>query len=130
MRTTAGLVLFPLLLPMLAGVKVSASGSSGDLVVRGASVFDSGSKSFLPGRTVIIRDGKIVSVTPQSAAGIRRGRRVVDARGKFLIPGLIDAHAHVTTVLHEAAMTGEEVFPFWLANGVTTLRSTADTVAA
>ena len=63
-----------------------------DVVVRGGRVLD-------PGRgvdTVMdvgIADGRIARVEPV----IRRGvaRRVVDARGKLVIPGMIDTHAHV-----------------------------------
>jgi dihydroorotase len=63
-----------------------------DVVVRGGRVLD-------PGRgvdTVMdvgIADGRIARLEPV----IRRGvaRRVVDARGKLVIPGMIDTHAHV-----------------------------------
>ncbi|PWU19953.1 MAG: amidohydrolase/deacetylase family metallohydrolase [Candidatus Rokuibacteriota bacterium] len=63
-----------------------------DLVLRGGRVLD-------PGRGVDavldvgIASGRIASVEPAIARGM--AKRVVDARGKLVIPGMIDTHAHV-----------------------------------
>ena len=46
----------------------------------------------LVGATVILKDGKIHSV---GAVEVPEGVEVVDGRGKFLSPGLIDAHTHL-----------------------------------
>src|SRR5258708_15318970 len=43
--------------------------------------------------SVLIRDGKIVEVGPRLAA--RPGASVIDATGKFLMPGIIDCHSHI-----------------------------------
>lgn len=50
--------------------------------------------------------------------------RVVDVRDGTIIPGLIDVHAHQTSIL------GERLGRTWLAHGVTTVREVADDVAA
>ena len=50
--------------------------------------------------------------------------RVIDVRDGTVIPGLIDAHAHQTSIL------GERLGRAWLAHGVTTVREVADDVAA
>ena len=42
---------------------------------------------------VLIRDGKIVAVGPGLATP--SGARVIDATGKFVMPGIIDAHSHM-----------------------------------
>jgi imidazolonepropionase-like amidohydrolase len=50
-----------------------------------------------PGQNVLIRDGRIVSVGPgpvKAATGAVR----IDGRGKFLTPGLMDSHVHVSDV--------------------------------
>ncbi|HKX59453.1 MAG TPA: amidohydrolase family protein [Steroidobacteraceae bacterium] len=49
-----------------------------------------------PGVTVSVRDGKISAISdkaPQAGKDVRR----IDLDGRFLLPGLIDAHAHIQT---------------------------------
>ena len=63
--------------------------------------------------SVTIADGRIASIRAGSAAEIP-GARVVDATGKFLIPGLWDMHVHL-----DAQGTA---IPALLANGITGIR--------
>ncbi len=49
----------------------------------------------LSGQTVVVRDGKIVSVGPASSASIPADATRIDGRGKYLMPGLAEMHAHV-----------------------------------
>jgi imidazolonepropionase-like amidohydrolase len=46
--------------------------------------------------TVIIEGARISTVGPSDQVRVPDGYGVVDARGKFVIPGLIDLHAHLT----------------------------------
>lgn len=48
-----------------------------------------------PDRTVVVADGRVASITPTSPNDRRRGA-VIDGRGRFLLPGLIDAHIHLS----------------------------------
>jgi imidazolonepropionase-like amidohydrolase len=61
--------------------------------------------------TVVIRDGKIVSA---GSAAAPSGVTAIDVRGRYVIPGLIDAHTHIANL--RAARTA-------LESGVTTVRS-------
>ena len=45
--------------------------------------------------TILVRGGRIVSVTPGSAA--TQGLTIVDAKGMSAMPGFIDSHKHVNT---------------------------------
>jgi imidazolonepropionase-like amidohydrolase len=65
----------------------------------------------LTNATVVLRDGKIVSVGSGTAPS---GVTVIDVRGRYVIPGLIDAHTHIANL--PAARTA-------LESGVTTVRS-------
>jgi imidazolonepropionase-like amidohydrolase len=65
--------------------------------------------------TVVISGGRIRAVGKTGEVKIPAGARVVDATGKFLIPGLWDMHAHVDD-------TGDYYFPLALANGITGVR--------
>ena len=44
--------------------------------------------------TIVVRGARIEAVGPASTTSIPRGAKVVDAKGKWVIPGLIDAHVH------------------------------------
>jgi imidazolonepropionase-like amidohydrolase len=68
-----------------------------------------------PNSTVLIAQGRIRAVGPTDAVKIPAGTRVVDAAGKFLIPGLWDMHGHLTDA-------SEDAFPLLIMNGVTGVR--------
>ncbi len=63
-----------------------------DLVISGGRVLDP-SRGLDAVRDVGIREGRIAAVTSRIAS--ESARRVVDAAGKLVVPGLIDLHAHV-----------------------------------
>ena len=69
----------------------------------------------LPNRTVVIEDERIKAIgTPEHPAPRPRHAHVIEGRGKFVIPGLIDAHAHLVHQLDFAHVTGDEIFRcFW-----------------
>lgn len=79
-------------------------------------------ETVLRGRTVLIRDGRIESITEAGRARIPAGARRIDGRGRYLIPGLADMHTH----LYADGTLPREVAPAELgvmvANGVTTAR--------
>ena len=61
----------------------------------------------LPERTVVIRGDKIASVSGAGEAmDVPTDATRIDGRGKFALPGLIDAHVHVVHVLDFAHLTG------------------------
>ncbi|MGW9414654.1 amidohydrolase family protein [Arthrobacter cupressi] len=62
------------------------------LVIRNASVLDVHAGTYSIADVVSV-DGKIRTVAP--AAKVPAGTRTIDGTGKFVIPGLIDAHVHV-----------------------------------
>jgi hypothetical protein len=95
-------------------------------VITGVNIVDIVTGDILPDRSVTIAGQRIVSVTsPQRAAAGRATPKpdsprrakagTVDGRGKFLIPGLWDMHAHM-----QAA--GPAWLQLYVANGVTGIR--------
>jgi imidazolonepropionase-like amidohydrolase len=85
----------------------------------------------LADRTILIEGTKIKAIgTPQAPLTTPDGARVIDAKGKFIVPGLIDAHVHLVHRLNFAHVTGDEVLPAFLAAGVTSVRDTGDEIVA
>jgi imidazolonepropionase-like amidohydrolase len=70
------------------------------------------------GMTIVIRDGQIESLGKTGRIKIPRDSEIVDARGKFLIPGLWDMHAHLGT--DDFDKHGH--LALFVANGVTGIR--------
>jgi len=44
--------------------------------------------------TIVIEDNRIASIAPVKEAVVPNGATVIDARGKYVVPGLVDAHVH------------------------------------
>lgn len=85
-----------------------------DLVVTHVAIVDTRTGSIARDRTLAITDGRIVAIGSAALAG----KQVVDGRGKFIVPGFVDAHIHAT----ESAAASNAYFDLLVANGVTTIR--------
>ena len=70
---------------------------------------------------MIIAGHRIRAVSGLDSVPLPPGARVIDARGKYLIPGLWDLHTHP----HLYADYTDLVYPLFLANGVTGIRDAA-----
>jgi imidazolonepropionase-like amidohydrolase len=66
------------------------------LVISDVSVIPVDTNEVLSHRAVVIRNGVVAAIVPTSSAEIPADATVVDGTGKFLIPGLVDSHAHIT----------------------------------
>jgi imidazolonepropionase-like amidohydrolase len=62
------------------------------IAIRGGTVITVGPQGTIANATVLIRDGRIVAVGTDVA--VPAAARVIDATGRYVIPGLIDAHSH------------------------------------
>ena len=101
------------------------------VVIESCSVFDPVSGKMLDERTIVVRGERIAAVAlPDETVDIPANATRIDGRGRFAVPGLIDAHVHVVHVLDFAQVTGDEVLPLYLAAGVTSVRSTGDEIVA
>src|SRR5262245_52364742 len=67
-----------------------------DTVIQaGRLLADPASGRVLSEQSILVRGGRIVSVTAGYSAPA--GAKVVDLRGSFVLPGLIDSHVHLTS---------------------------------
>jgi imidazolonepropionase-like amidohydrolase len=94
-----------------------ASTDSAPIAIVHATVIDVERGTKLPAQTIIIRDRRIVALSADAEARIPSGARVIDATGKFVIPGLWDMHVHAAGPVVERLF-----FPVLAANGVTGVR--------
>ena len=93
----------------------------GRLLVTNALVVDgSGTPAHGP-RTIVIEGNRIVSVTP-GAARTLAGDRVIDAKGKYVLPGLINIHGHIQDERAGYPMRQDYELKLWLASGITSVR--------
>lgn len=91
----------------------SVTPQSRAVVISSVNVVDVLDGRIVPNSTVTISGTTITSVTGNSTRPA--GAQVVDGRGKFLIPGLWDMHAHMEA-------SGESALQLYVANGVTGIR--------
>jgi imidazolonepropionase-like amidohydrolase len=98
----------------LAEISKGISGSRAPtLAIVGGTLIDGTGAAPVSDAAVVIHDGRIVAAGPRSKVKIPKDAHVVDARGKTILPGLWDMHAHFEQV---------EWGPIYLAAGVTTVR--------
>ncbi len=125
-----------LAMALTLGLPRAGAAETPALVISGGTVFNSVTGTLERDQTIVIRGERIQAIGPaEQLPALPPGARQLDARGKFILPGLIDAHAHL--VIHVSApdgrsatqhphLTGGEILPLFLANGVTALRNTGD----
>lgn len=93
-----------------------------DVLIRHATVVDVEHARTLSGQAVAIRGGDIVAVGADATlAGQWRARRTLDARDRYLIPGLWDMHVHFgggPALVEE----NKALLPLYVAHGITSVR--------
>jgi imidazolonepropionase-like amidohydrolase len=100
-----------LLLPLL-------SQSAPTVVLRGGTLIDVRTGNQIADSLIIVEGNRIREVGRSSDIAVPRDARVIDAQGKWIIPGLMDMHAHIAI--------GKNVpLELYLVNGVTTIRDPA-----
>lgn len=84
----------------------------GSVAFVGATIVPMDAPQVKGGQTVVVLGDRITWIGPDAEAKLPQGTRIVDATGRFLLPGLSDMHVH----------TDSAEFPLFLANGITTIR--------
>ncbi|PYZ96875.1 adenine deaminase [Alteribacter lacisalsi] len=81
-----------------------------DLVIKNGKIADVYNRTIITGEDLAVTDGMITGI------GQYEGRETIDAGGKFIVPGLIDAHVHIESSM----MTPENFSRTIVPRGVTT----------
>jgi imidazolonepropionase-like amidohydrolase len=79
-------------LAFISGCTLGAQSPS--LVFQGATLIDGTGRAAVTDSVVIVRDGRFQAVGKRGEVSIPQGAEVIDAKGKTILPGLIDGHCH------------------------------------
>ena len=96
----------------------------GSVALTGATVVTMRGDDVLRDATIVVTENRIRAIGPSSSVQIPDGARVIDVAGKTIIPGLIDAHAHIRGMPRDVLV---DIAPEPLVNlafGVTMARDT------
>lgn len=110
MRLTRIVLPFLIALPLLGET----------VVIRNVNVLSMTSPKIAAKQNVIVRDGRIESVSTRLAK-MPADTVVIDGTGKYLIPGLAEMHGHIPPPNAPAGVIDDVLF-LYLANGITTVR--------
>ncbi len=66
-----------------------------DLVIQNGNWVSVQSGEIIPGTDVAVKDGHIAYVGEDASHTIGKKTKVIDAKGRYLVPGLLDGHMHV-----------------------------------
>lgn len=97
----------------------------------GATVFDGTGSDPVANAVIIVREGRIVSVGAADQIQIPGNAEIIDLNGKWIIPGLINAHGHVGNIKglesgHYSAANIKDQLARYARYGITTVVSLGD----
>lgn len=93
-------------------------------MLEGLTVIDMSGAAPRPETSILIRDGRIVALYRSGSRRAPAGARTMDLRGHYAIPGLIDAHIHLTSPFIRTEQQ-DSLAEFFLRGGITALRDMA-----
>ena len=82
-------------LPSLLLLSMLCSANEGTIAFVGATIIDGTDAEPLEDGVLVVTDGRIQTVGPRSDVTLPQGAEVIDVAGKYIMPGLINAHGHV-----------------------------------
>ncbi|GHG83351.1 adenine deaminase [Pseudodonghicola xiamenensis] len=98
-------------------IAVATGREAADLVIKGGAWVNVHSREVLPGHDIAIAAGRIACVVPDASYCIGPETEVVEARGRYMIPGLCDGHMHIESGMLTPAEFARAVIP----HGTTTM---------
>lgn len=117
-RRLGTMIVVCLLIVLLSNLSTNAQ-QVGDLAIIGGQRFDTQTGTFVANSGILIRDGRIIRI--DDPLDIPDGYPVLNlTEGQFILPGLVDCHAHYNVRLLRTRREEFHVMPIqYLANGVT-----------
>ncbi|MBO9696528.1 MAG: amidohydrolase family protein [Sphingopyxis sp.] len=119
MKPLLAAFVFPLL---FAASPVLAAPKHGDTIIRHVTIVDVEGAKTIAGQAVVLQGDDIVAVGVDAViAKDWRAGRIVEGKGRYLIPGLWDMHVHFGGG-PELIEENKALLPLYVANGITTIR--------
>ncbi|MEL6420195.1 MAG: adenine deaminase [Pseudomonadota bacterium] len=98
-------------------IETASGRAPADLVITGGIWVNVHTREALPGFDIAVRHGRIACVVPDSSAQIGPETQVIEAKGRYMIPGLCDGHMHIESGMLTPAEFARAVMP----HGTTTM---------
>ncbi len=114
---------------LLAQQPVASSKTSPALAFKNVTVIDVTDGRLRPGQTVVVTGNRVQAVGPSGAVVVPPGARLVDAQGKYLVPGFWDMHPHIEDIGNSDRARQDSLYratyPRFIAHGITGVREMA-----
>ncbi|WP_134681626.1 adenine deaminase [Paracoccus ravus] len=98
-------------------VEVAAGRAFADLVIRGGVWVNVHTRELIEDMDIAVADGRVAYVGPDASVSVGPETQVIEAKGSYMMPGLIDAHMHVESGMLTPAGFAAAVIP----HGTTTM---------
>lgn len=98
-------------------IETASGRAPADLVITGGIWVNVHTREALPGFDIAVRHGRIACVVPGASAQIGPETEVIEAKGRYMIPGLCDGHMHIESGMLTPAEFARAVIP----HGTTTM---------
>ncbi len=102
------------------GLELDTDIPQGTVVFKGARIITMKGEEVIENAVLVVKENRIAEIGREGEVAIPSGAKVIDVKGKTIIPGLVDVHAHVGHFRH--GLSPQKHWPYYanLAYGVTT----------
>ncbi len=107
-------------LKSIAFTQQPVSSNNREIVFQEVNVIPMDKEQILENQTVVVKNGKITAIGNTNSTKYSKDALIINGKGKYLMPGLAEMHAHVPPIDDIEPM--KEVLLLFAANGVTTIR--------
>src|SRR5437879_5997465 len=85
---------FVLLCVLVSSATSAQPQQSGPIVIQGATLITGTGGASIRNSAIVIDNGRILDIGARNDVRVPKNAQTIDARGKWIVPGLIDAHVH------------------------------------
>lgn len=87
-----------LVIAALGCLASAGAAAADDLLIKNVTIVSPEREAPSAATNVLVRDGRIVAIGRELPQGIHGSDDVIDGTGRYLAPGLIDAHTHLSDI--------------------------------